>query len=68
MKTNKFNYNRERVSVSILHFGVGNFHRAHLQCYTNQLLESTDQSEWGICGAMLMPQDEKLYRTLKNQD
>ncbi len=68
MKTNKFNYNRERVSASILHFGVGNFHRAHLQSYTNQLLELADQSEWGVCGAMLMPQDETLYRTLKGQD
>ncbi|MFI3266694.1 MAG: mannitol dehydrogenase family protein [Rikenellaceae bacterium] len=68
MKTNLFNYSRKSITASILHFGVGNFHRAHLQCYTNQLLESADQAQWGICGAMIMPQDEKLYHTLKGQD
>ncbi len=68
MKTINFNYSRESITASILHFGVGNFHRAHLQGYTNELLEYADQSEWGICGAMLMPQDKALYRTLKSQD
>ncbi|MFI3319790.1 MAG: mannitol dehydrogenase family protein [Rikenellaceae bacterium] len=68
MKTNNFNYSREKIKTSILHFGVGNFHRAHLQYYTNELLGSEDQSQWGICGAMLMPQDEKLYNTLKSQE
>ncbi|MFI3318228.1 MAG: mannitol dehydrogenase family protein [Rikenellaceae bacterium] len=52
----------------ILHFGVGNFHRAHLQSYTNRLINEQGAQEWGICGAMIMPQDEKLYRTLKSQN
>ncbi|MFI3239598.1 MAG: mannitol dehydrogenase family protein [Bacteroidales bacterium] len=66
--TSKLNYERENISAGILHFGVGNFHRAHLESYTNQLLADASQAGWGICGAMLMPQDEKLYNTLKGQE
>ncbi|MFI3288696.1 MAG: mannitol dehydrogenase family protein [Rikenellaceae bacterium] len=68
MKTSNFNYNREQIKTGIIHFGVGNFHRAHLEAYTNKLLGSESQSAWGICGAMLMPQDERLYKRLKGQD
>ncbi|MFI3248743.1 MAG: mannitol dehydrogenase family protein [Rikenellaceae bacterium] len=68
MKTSKFSYNREQVVSGILHFGVGNFHRAHLEAYTNKLLSDERQLGWGICGAMLMPQDEKLYNKLKGQE
>lgn len=31
-------YNRSLVKAGILHFGVGNFHRAHLEFMTNMLL------------------------------
>ncbi len=62
-----FDYSRDTISAGILHFGVGNFHRAHLESYTSQLLGAADQSSWGVCGAMIMPQDEKLYRALKSQ-
>ncbi|MFI3269291.1 MAG: mannitol dehydrogenase family protein [Rikenellaceae bacterium] len=68
MKTSNFNYNRAEVKSGILHFGVGNFHRAHLQSYTNNLLNTSQTKEWGICGAMIMPQDETLYNKLKAQD
>ena len=30
-------YNRSLVKAGILHFGVGNFHRAHLEFMTNML-------------------------------
>ena len=63
-----FNYNRGNVKAGILHFGIGNFHRAHLEFLTNLLLEqNTDQYHWGICGAMILPQDERLYTALKHQ-
>lgn len=70
MKTNQvsFDYSRESITAGILHFGVGNFHRAHLECYTSQLLSAADQKSWGICGAMIMPQDKALYSALKSQD
>lgn len=67
MTTKDFNYNREEVKSGILHFGVGNFHRAHLESYTNRLLSCSNSLEWGICGAMIMPQDEMLYRKLSDQ-
>lgn len=66
MKT--FSYNREEVRAGIVHFGVGNFHRAHLQYYTNQLLEDPGQRAWGVFGAMIMPGDGELYRALKADD
>ena len=70
MKTQliSFNYSRSQVSAGILHIGVGNFHRAHAEYYTNLLLENASQQQWGICGAMLLPGDEPLYRSLKSQE
>lgn len=70
MKTQviSYNYNREQVKPGILHIGVGNFHRAHEEYYTNLLLEDTTQQKWGICGAMLLPSDEHLYKALKKQE
>lgn len=52
MKTQiiSYSYNRENVKSGILHIGVGNFHRAHQEYYTNLLLENEDQQQWGICG------------------
>lgn len=69
MKTQviSYSYNREQVKSGILHIGVGNFHRAHEEYYTNLLLENKDQQQWGICGAMLLPSDERLYKALKKQ-
>lgn len=67
MKNSNLSYSRNQITAGILHFGVGNFHRAHLQCYTNKLLADATQSSWGICGAMIMPSDEKLYKALKSQ-
>ncbi len=61
-------YNRSLVKAGILHFGVGNFHRAHLEFMTNMLLENNTQQNWGICGAMILPGDERLYHALKKQD
>ena len=61
-------YNRSLVKAGILHFGVGNFHRAHLEFMTNMLLENNTQHNWGICGAMILPGDERLYHALKKQD
>ncbi|MFR9619910.1 MAG: mannitol dehydrogenase family protein [Rikenellaceae bacterium] len=67
MATKDFSFNRSEVKSGILHFGVGNFHRAHLESYTNSLLNNGTSNDWGICGAMIMPQDETLYRKLTSQ-
>lgn len=62
-----YGYDRTLVKPGILHIGVGNFHRAHEEYYTNLLLEDDSQHQWGICGAMLLPGDERLYKALKRQ-
>lgn len=70
MKSNVFSYsyNRNEVKAGILHIGVGNFHRAHEEFFTNLLLEDATQRNWGICGAMLLPFDERLFKALKKQN
>ncbi len=68
MNIENFSYRRDNLKARILHFGVGNFHRAHLESYANALLNKYPESGWGICGAMIMPQDEALYRKLKKQN
>ncbi|MDD3039805.1 mannitol dehydrogenase family protein [Bacteroides sp.] len=70
MKTQviSYSYNRTQVKTGILHIGVGNFHRAHEEYYTSLLLDNPTQQGWGICGAMLLPSDEHLYRALKKQE
>ena len=62
-------YDRGKTHSGILHIGVGNFHRAHEEYYTNELMKiDPSQGEWAITGAMLLPSDEKLYEALKDQD
>lgn len=62
-------YNRKSVKPGILHIGVGNFHRAHMEAYIDSLLSlDPKQKDWAISGAMLMPQDKNLYEALKSRD
>lgn len=63
-----FGYDRNQVKAGIVHIGVGNFHRAHEEFYTNKLLEDPTQQQWGICGVALLPGDEPLYKALQEQD
>ncbi len=68
IKSFELGYDRDEIASGILHFGVGNFHRAHQEYYTNQLLADSDQKNWGICGAMILEKDEPVFRGLKKQD
>ncbi len=47
-----FDYDRNAVDVGIVHFGIGNFHRAHQAVYVDDLL-STGETQWGITGISL---------------
>ncbi|MDE6072589.1 MAG: mannitol dehydrogenase family protein [Muribaculaceae bacterium] len=68
-KVKSVGFDRSKTKSGILHIGVGNFHRAHEEFYTNELLAlDPSQGEWAITGAMLLPSDEKLYNALKDQD
>lgn len=67
-KVEQYTYSRENITPGILHIGVGNFHRAHEEAYTDKLLSlDPAQKGWGIKGVMLMPSDEALYIALKKQ-
>lgn len=68
MNAISYHYDTQKITSGILHIGVGNFHRAHQQFYTNILLESEDQQQWGICGVCLLPSDEKIVRDLRAQN
>ena len=43
-------YDRKQVVGSIVHLGVGAFHRAHQAAFTDAVLSSGDLA-WGIVGA-----------------
>lgn len=51
-------YDRSKVTTSILHLGLGAFHRAHQAMYTDAVLSSGDLS-WGIAGAGVISADMK---------
>ena len=55
-------YDRSTVSVGIVHFGVGGFHRAHQAMYLDQLMEQGQALDWGICGVGVMPFDLAMKR------
>lgn len=44
-------YDRDDVSLGIVHLGVGAFHRAHMASYVDACL--ADDPGWGICGVSL---------------
>ena len=62
------NYSHAQLSQGILHFGVGNFHRAHLAVYLDDLFNKGLNHDWALVGAGVMPSDEKMRQTLVSQD
>jgi mannitol 2-dehydrogenase len=61
-------YSRNQLSPGILHFGVGNFHRAHLAVYLDDLFNLGLNHDWAIIGAGVMPFDETMREKLAAQD
>ena len=61
-------YDRNAVKSGIVHIGVGGFHRSHQAYYIHQLLEDTQNSNWGICGIGLREGDKNMANVLKKQD
>lgn len=62
------NYRREDLKAGIVHFGVGNFHRAHLAVYLDALFRKGKNLDWAIIGAGVMPSDEAMRERLAGQD
>ena len=64
----KPSYDRSEITVGIVHFGVGGFHRAHQAMYLDRLLEEGKAKEWGICGVGVLPGDRKMATVMADQD
>lgn len=68
LPSDKPSYDRSEISVGIVHFGVGGFHRAHQAMYVDRLLEKGLAKEWGIAGVGVMPADRKMADVMATQD
>lgn len=55
-------YDRRRLRPSIVHIGVGGFHRAHQAVYLDDLAGLG--GEWGECGVGLLPHDHVMAEAL----
>ena len=62
------NYARSSLTQGIMHFGVGNFHRAHLAVYLDDLFNKGHDHDWALVGAGVMPSDEAMRQRLLAQD
>ena len=60
-------YDRGVVRTGIVHFGVGNFHRAHEAMFVDRVL-AAGAAQWGICGVGLLPHDVAMRDALSAQD
>ncbi|RKQ34131.1 mannitol dehydrogenase family protein [Kocuria tytonis] len=61
-------YDRSAVSVGIVHFGVGGFHRAHQAMYLDRLMNRGKNLDWGICGMGVLPGDAAMKQVMAEQD
>ncbi|MBI1397142.1 MAG: mannitol dehydrogenase family protein [Betaproteobacteria bacterium] len=61
-------YDRNQVTASMLHIGVGGFYRAHQAEYLDDLLHRPGSTGWGYCGVGLLPQDAAMRDALQSQD
>lgn len=61
-------YARNDLSAGILHFGPGNFHKAHQAVYLDKLMNEGIDRDWSIIGASVMPGDANLRKVMLEQD
>jgi mannitol 2-dehydrogenase len=61
-------YDRRKVGQSIMHVGVGGFHRAHQALYMDDLFQQGADSHWGYCGVGLLKHDERIRDVMLAQD
>lgn len=57
-------YDRGRLRQSIVHLGVGGFHRAHQAVYLDDLAQRGITSDWGERGVGLLPGDRRMADAL----
>ena len=61
-------YDRTKLRPSIVHLGVGGFHRAHQAMYLDDLAQRGITLEWGERGVGLLPFDRRMADALIPQD
>jgi mannitol 2-dehydrogenase len=61
-------YRRDELRPGIVHFGVGNFHRAHMAWYLDRLMYAGHDHDWAILGAGIMQGDAAMRDALRPQD
>ena len=61
-------YRHSDLKPGILHFGVGNFHRAHLAVYLDDLFNKGLNHDWALIGTGVMAFDDKVRVILAAQD
>jgi mannitol 2-dehydrogenase len=61
-------YARADLSAGILHFGLGNFHRAHQAAYLDRLMNAGYARDWAIVGAGVFEAERRGRDLLAGQD
>jgi mannitol 2-dehydrogenase len=61
-------YDRAALTPGILHFGVGNFHRAHQAVYLDDLFNAGLDHDWALVGAGVFEGENRGRDILKAQD
>jgi len=61
-------YDRSKLKPGIVHIGLGNFHRAHMAVYLDDLFGLGDSHDWAILGAGVRAPDAAMRDALKGQD
>ncbi len=61
-------YDRANLKPGIVHIGLGNFHRAHMAVYLDDLFNLGLDHDWAILGAGVRAGDARMRDALKAQD
>ncbi|MFK4826186.1 mannitol dehydrogenase family protein [Paenochrobactrum sp. BZR 588] len=61
-------YDRAKLKAGIVHIGCGNFHRAHMAVYLDDLFNLGESHEWAIIGAGVRANDAQMREVLSKQD
>jgi mannitol 2-dehydrogenase len=61
-------YDRSSLTGGVLHVGVGNFHRAHMQVYLDRLFNMGRDHDFAVVGAGVRPSDAQMRDRLLAQD
>ena len=61
-------YDRSKLTPGIVHIGLGNFHRAHMAVYLDDLFGMGLDHDWAILGAGVREGDARMREALKRQD